>query len=48
METDIGVLNTMGKFIVNASVESEINVLMHHQSAVYASSRKFHDSNTTV
>ena len=48
MKTGIDVLDTMGKFIVNASVKYEINVLMHHQSGVYASSRKFHDSNTTV
>ena len=48
MERDIGVLNTMGKLNVNASVKSEIDVLMHHQSGVYASCRKFHGSNTTA
>ena len=48
MERDIGVLNTMGKLIANVSVNSEIGVLMHHQSGVYASCRKFHDSNTTA
>ena len=48
METDIDVLTTMGKFIVNASVKFEIIVLMHHQSGVYASCRKFHSSNSAV
>ena len=47
METYIDVLNTMGKYIVNASVKYEIDVLMHHQSGVHATG-KFHDSNTTV
>ena len=48
IERDIDVLNTMGKFIVNATVKSEIDVLMHHRSGVYASCRKFHGSNTTA
>ena len=46
METYIDMLNTMGKLIVNASVESDIGVLMHHQSGVCASCRKFPGSNT--
>ena len=48
MERDIGVLNTTAKLIVNASVKSEIDVLVHYQSGVYASCRKFHGSNTTA
>ena len=48
MERDIDALNTMDKFIVDASVKAEIDVLMHHQSGVYASCRKFHDSNKTA
>ena len=48
IERDIDVLNAMGKSIVNASVKSEIDVLMQHQSVVYASCRKFHSSNTTA
>ena len=48
MERDIDVLNTMRNFVVSASVKSEIDVLMHHQSGVYASCRKFHGSNTTA
>ena len=38
---------TMGKSIVNASVKSEIDVLMHHQAVVYAPC-KFQSSNTTA
>ena len=34
METNIEVISTMGKFIVDASVKSEIVVLLHHQSGV--------------
>ena len=48
MERDVDVLNTVGKFIVNASVKSEVDVLMHHLSGVYASCRKFHGLNTTT
>ena len=48
METDIDLLNTMGKFIAHSSVKSEIVVLLHHQSGVYVSCRKLYGSNTTV
>ena len=48
METDTDVLNMMAKFIVNASVKAEIIELLHHQSDVYASCRKFQGSNSTV
>ena len=41
MEIYIDMLNMTGKFIVNASVQSKIAVLMLHQSGVYASC-KFH------
>ena len=48
METDIDMLNTMGKFIVDASIKSKIVVLIHHQCGVYASCHKFHSLNMTV
>ena len=48
METDTDVLYMMAKFIVNASVKAEIIELLHHQSGVYASCRKFQGSNSTV